>query len=90
MQPDNGVDFFGQPNEYEEMSKDIDNSYIETYNAVKDLRKGDFSELAFIKTMVGFKTEQVACLIGDNLSDYDKKILAGVIERHIAGVIYKG
>ena len=76
--------------EYKEYAKEIDESYRETFEKIVGIRKEDFNATSCIGTMTKFKTEQVACLIGDNISDYDKKILAGVIERHIAGVVFKG
>lgn len=90
MNPDLGVGFYEQPEKYKEWAKEVDSQYCETYDTIKALHPEDFSDVAIIKTLTKFKTEQVACLIGQDLSDYDKKILAGVIERHIAGVLYKG
>lgn len=90
MEPDIGVGFYEQPEKYEEWAKEVDLQYGETYDTIKALHPKDFSDAAMIRTLTKFKTEQVACLIGQGLSDYDKKILAGVIERHIAGVLYKG
>ena len=85
-----GVGFYEQPEKYEEWAKEIDKTYLETYDFIKSRHADDFSDVAMIKTLTKFKTDQVACLIGSGLSDYDKRILAGVIERHIAGVLYKG
>lgn len=90
MEPDIGVGFYEQPEKYEEWAKDVDRQYGETYDSIKALHPEDFSDVAMIRTLTKFKTAQVACLIGQGLSEYDKKILAGVIERHIVGVLYKG
>ena len=83
-------DIFEDHEKYEKWAKEIDESYGEIYEIIKEKHPDNFSEAAMIRTLAKFKTEQVACLIGDGLTDYDKKILAGVVERHIAGVIYKG
>ncbi len=90
MNPDIGVGFYEQPEKYEECAKEVDLQYGEIYDTIKAMHPEDFSDAAMIKTLTKFKTAQVACLIGQDLSDYDKKILAGVIERHIVGVLYKG
>ena len=90
MAPEFCSDIFEDHEKYEEWSKEIDDSYCEIYEIIKEKHPENFSDVAMIKTLTKFKTEQVACLIGEGLTDYDKKILAGVIERHIAGVIYKG
>lgn len=90
MSLDDGANFYDQPEKYDEWAEGIDKTYIETYELIKKNHPDDFSEVAMVRTLTKFKTEQVACLIGQGLSDYDKKILAGVIERHIAGVLYKG
>jgi hypothetical protein len=84
-----GVGFDAPPEKYEEWSKEVDWQYGETYDTIKAMHPEDFSDVAMIKTLTKFKTDQVACLIGYGLTDYDKKILAGVIERHIVGVLYK-
>lgn len=90
MTPDIEGQIAEELNKYKEIAKEIDKYYIETYNEMKKIHSRDFSEVAFVKALTDFKTEQVVHLIGNGLSDYDKKILSGVIERHIAGVLYKG
>lgn len=89
MSPDIGVGFYEHPEKYKEWSKEIDLQYGMTYDTIKAMHPEDFSDVAMIRTLTKCKTEQVACLIGEGLTDYDKKILSGVIERHIAGVLYK-
>lgn len=79
--------------DFSECAKIVDNTYRDTYQKLQEVASKDkkvFNANACIWAMVKFKTEQVASLIGDNLTDYDKDILSGVIERHIAGVVYKG
>lgn len=83
-------DIFENHEKYEKCAKEIDESYSEIYKIIKGRNPDNFSEAAMIMTLAKFKTEQVACLIGQGLSDHDKKVLSGVIERHIAGVLYKG
>lgn len=90
MNPDLCKDIFEEPEKYKQWAKEVNETYKETYEGVKALHSEGFSEVAMIRTLTKFKTEQVACLIGEGLTDYDKRILEGVIERHIAGVIYKG
>lgn len=40
-----------------------------------------------IGIIASVRTEQVATLIGENLTEHDKKVLYGLIERHIAGIV---
>lgn len=75
--------------EFKEQAKEIDESYKETYAKLESEVK-DFSATKCIAIMAKFKTEQLKLLIGENISEYDEKILNGVVERHIASVVYKG
>lgn len=83
-----GMSFICDPEDYEVIAKEIDEEYKNLYDKLKADRADDFSPTAMIRTLTKFKSEQVASLIGYKLSDYDKKILSGVIERHIAGVVF--
>lgn len=83
-----GMSFICDPEDYEELAKEIDKEYKSLYDELKAKHEDNFSPTAMIRTLTKFKSEQVASLIGDKLSDYDKKILSGVIERHIAGVVF--
>ena len=92
MDEDNDVamQFFCNPSEYDEYAKIADDEYLDIQERIKSDNKHKYNLDAMVKALVKFKTDQVACLIGYGLTDYDKKILSGVIERHIAGVLSRG
>lgn len=83
-------DIFPDMEELVEQAKCIDDAYKETFDEMSKMKKTKFRADVCIKAMTTYRTEQLAHMIGSDLSDYDKKILAGVVERHIAGVIFKG
>lgn len=92
MDEDNDVAmrFFCSPSEYDEYAKIANEEYLDLQEMIKSDNRGKYNVDAMVKTLTKFKTDQVACLIGYGLTDYDKKILSGVIERHIAGVLSRG
>ena len=70
-------------------AKEQDQFYEDMY---EQLRKDhcDASASDVIGLLAKIRVEQVALLIGANLRDYDKEILMSVIERHIAGRVFRG
>ena len=88
-----GLNVFENPEKYDEVSKEVDEAYIEAYNEIKKRCNDDgteFSDVAVIRTLSKVKASQLACLIGQNLTEHDMNVLMGLIERHVAGVLYKG
>ena len=70
-------------------AKEQDEFYETMY---EQLRKDDNDATAsdVIGLLAKIRVEQVALLIGSNLRDYDKEILMSIIERHIAGRVFRG
>ena len=70
-------------------AKEQDELYETMY---EQLRKDDKNATAsdVIGLLAKIRAEQVALMIGSNLRDYDKEILMGVIERHIARRVFRG
>lgn len=67
-------------------SKKIDEAcktlYSELLESVESHSPSDVVDI-----IASVRTEQVAALIGENLTEHDKKVLYGLIERHIAGIV---
>ena len=70
-------------------AKEQDEFYETMY---EQLRKdnNDATASDVIGLLAKIRVEQVALLIGFNLRDYDKEILMSIIERHIAGRVFRG
>lgn len=70
-------------------AKEQDEFYETMY---EQLRKDDKNATAsdVIGLLAKIKVEQVTLMIGSNLRDYDKEVLMGVIERHIARRVFRG
>ena len=76
--------------DFNEMAKQQDEEYRRLYRVVRDNIECDdeYSATAAIAVLAEFTTMRVAMLIGEDLSDYDISLLRGVIERHIAQVVF--
>lgn len=70
-------------------AKEQDQFYEDMYEQLrKDQCNASASDV--IGLLAKIRVEQVALLIGANLRDYDKEILMSIIERHIAGRVFRG
>ena len=67
-------------------SKKIDEACKTLYNELLESVESR-SPSDVIGIIASVRTEQVAALIGENLTEHDKKVLYGLIERHIAGIV---
>ena len=76
-------------NSWIESAKSLDDNYVETYEALEGATQ-NASASDIIGLMAKVNTEKIALMIGADLRDYDKEILMGVIERYIAGKVFKG
>ena len=70
-----------------ENAKKIDEEYVNMYNHLRDCMD-DINATEMIALMAQFFVERLALLVGENLNEYDKSILRGVLERHIAEVVF--
>ena len=70
-----------------ELAKKIDESYLPLYEMLLKEVKGMTPSDA-IATIAGVKREQIALGIGSKLSNYDKDVLQGVIERYISEMVF--
>lgn len=71
-----------------ENAKKIDDAYREMYKHLSVVMAGEATTTEIIVLMAQFFTERLALLVGENLTDYDKNILRGVLERHIAEIVF--
>ena len=69
-----------------EESKRIDEACRNLYNDLLESVESH-SPSDVISIIASVRTEQVSALIGENITKHDKKVLYGLIERHIAGII---
>lgn len=69
-----------------EDARSIDEHYKKMYNDLLTLMDANATEVILI--MSQWFVERVALVVGENINDYDKSILRGVIERHIAEVVF--
>ena len=75
--------------ELKEEGKRLDETYKKLYDEL--LKVSDsYRPTDVIDLIASVRTGQIALLIGANLTDYDKKILHGIIERYVAGVVFRG
>ena len=75
------------PKEMYEMAKKIDAEYyITAYEMLLEINKG-ISPTDAIDMLSEMTAHKIALQIGSGLTGYDIRILKGVIERHIAGLI---
>ena len=72
-----------------ELAKSLDVGYVETYEALKEATQNT-SASDIIGLMAKVNTEKIALMIGSDLSRYDKEMLMSIIERYIAGKVFKG
>ena len=70
----------------EEEAKKMDDDYKKLYSDLLESVESH-SPSDVIGIIASIRAEQVSLLIGANLTKYDKKILYGLIERHIAGIV---
>ena len=63
-----------------ENAKKIDEGYVELFS--------NFNRLEVIELMSMIFVERLALLVGNNINDYDKNILRGVVERHITEIVF--
>lgn len=69
-----------------EFAEYTDRTYKELHDAL--LRETDgATSIDIIELIATVQTEKIALVIGNNLSDYDKKVIYGVVERYIAGIV---
>lgn len=65
----------------------IDDAYRDMYKNLR-VMMDDANVTEVIVVMAQYFAERIALLVGENLNDYDKNVLRGVIERHIAEVVF--
>ena len=70
-----------------ENAKKIDEGYVEMFEQFCKLFS-NFSRLEVIDLMSMIFVERLALLVGNNINDYDKNILRGVVERHITEIVF--
>ena len=68
-------------------AKKIDNNYNDMFINLRKLAP-DAKAVEIIAIMAQYFAERLALLVGDNINDYDKNILRGVLERHIISVVF--
>ena len=69
-----------------EFAKYTDRTYKELHDALLRETEGATS-IDIIELITTVQTEKIALIIGSNLPDYDKKVIYGVVERYIAGIV---
>lgn len=75
--------------ELKEEGKRLDETYKKLYDELLKV-SNNYRPTDVIDLIASVRTGQIALLIGANLTDYDKKILHGIIERYVAGVVFRG
>lgn len=73
--------------EFIENAKEIEDSYTEAYKALMDGCEGITASQA-IYVIAKVNAERLALMIGVLLTDYDKNVLMGVIERQIIKKVF--
>ena len=71
------------------MAEESDKKYETLYNTILKETEGA-TPTTSIALIAAVRSEQVALMIGAKLTDYDKKILRGIIERYVAGIVFMG
>lgn len=69
-----------------EFAEYTDRTYKELHDALLRETEGATS-IDIIELIATVQTEKIALIIGKNLSEYDKKVIYGVVERYIAGIV---
>lgn len=69
-----------------EFAKYTDKTYKELYDALLRETEGA-TPIDIIELIATVQTEKIALIIGNNLPNYDKKVIYGVVERYIAGIV---
>lgn len=73
--------------EYIERGKMAEEGYVEAYKTIlSDCKEATASDAIYIIAKVN--TEKLALTIGTSLSDHDKDVLMGVIERQIVKKVF--
>lgn len=75
----------------DEQMRDNARKIDEAYNDMFVFLRGaepDLKATEIISIMAQYFVERVALTIGEELNEYDKKILRGVLERHIVEVVF--
>lgn len=70
-----------------EDAKEADKDYADMYKMLRETLP-ELNATETIALMAQYFTERLALLIGENINDYDKSVLRGVVERHIASVLF--
>ena len=74
--------------EMRDAAKLIDKQYMNMYETIKEADPD--AEAADVIALISWMTaERISLLIGEGLSEYDVSCLKSVIERHVAGVVYR-
>lgn len=69
--------------------KKMDDAYRKLYEEL--LKVSDkYRPTDVIDLIASVRTGQIALLIGSDLTDYDKQILHGLIERYVASKVFNG
>lgn len=69
-------------------ASDIDNIYKDMYSHLTDALKDQATTSEIIAVMSQYFVERLVLMVGENINEYDKNILRGVIERHIVEVVF--
>lgn len=69
-------------------AKGADSSYKELYDALTQV--DGVTPTKAIKLISAVHAEKVYLLIGSSLRDYDKKVIRGIVERYVAGIVFEG
>lgn len=67
----------------------IDESYKKLYEELLKM-PGEYRPTDIIDLIASVRTGHISLMIGAKLTDYDKKILHGLIERYVAGIVFNG
>lgn len=74
--------------EFIENAKEIEASYAEAYNALMNGGCEGITASQAIYVIAKVNAERLALMIGVSLTDYDKDVLMGVIERQIVKKVF--
>lgn len=67
---------------------ETDDAYAKIYNELSG--RFDGAKAADVISLIAkVKAEHTALFIGNGLTEYDKRLLRSIIERHIAGIVFK-
>lgn len=70
-------------------AKAIDESYKKLYDELLKM-PGEYRPTDIIDLIASVRVGHVSLMIGAKLTDYDKKVLHGLIERYVAGIVFNG